>query len=217
MFRVVGLSIQERCFAGDGEFLIRAFVAIELPDELRHALAAVQTRLKERLAYAANSSVRVQWVRPESMHLTLKFLGDIDEAQVPAIGEALEGIARGQSAFVVEASGAGVFPDLRAPRIVWAGLTGAADRLTQLAAAVESALTPLGVPAESNLFAPHLTIARVKEGQRELGRALASGNMLEQVGRVGALPIRALALMKSELRASGSIYTCLREARLKEA
>ena len=65
--------------------MIRAFVAVELPDELRRALAATQARLKERLAYAINPGVRIQWVRPEAIHLTLKFLGDIDEAQVPAV------------------------------------------------------------------------------------------------------------------------------------
>lgn len=196
---------------------MRTFVAIELSADLKHALENVQTALQGQLQQSIGPNVHIQWIRPESLHLTLKFLGDIDEARVPAIGGVLERVARAQTAFAVEASGAGVFPDIRAPRIVWAGLTGAVDKLMQLAAAVESALAPLGFPSEGKPFAPHLTVARVKEGQRDVGRALASGNVLEQVGRVGALPVRAMALMQSELHATGSIYTRVREATLKEA
>jgi len=197
--------------------MIRAFIAVELPDELRRALAAVQTRLKERVAYALNPGVKVQWVRPESLHLTLKFLGDIEEAQVPVIGEALERVARAQRAFVVDAVGAGVFPEIRAPRILWVGFTGTTDKLVQLAAAVESALASGGFPSENKPFAPHLTVARIKEGQRDLGRALASGKFLELVTQVGTLPVRSIALMRSELNPSGSVYTRLHEAALKEA
>jgi len=195
----------------------RAFVAIELPDELCRALAIVQAHARGQLASAINSTVKVQWVSLESMHLTLKFLGDIKEVQVPMIGEALERVAREQASFEVDASGAGVFPDARAPRVVWVGLKGAVDRLAQLAAAIESALTPLGFPSNSTPFAPHLTVARVKEGQRDLGRALAAGKFLEQVARVGPLLVRSIALMRSELNPAGSVYTRLREATLKEA
>jgi 2'-5' RNA ligase len=197
--------------------MIRAFVAIEIDADLKHALENVQATLRAHVQKPIGPNVRIQWIRAESLHLTLKFLGDIDEAQVPAIGSALEQVARAQTAFAVKASGAGMFPDVCAPRIVWVGLTGAMDRLTQLVAAVESALAPLGFPSEGKPFAPHLTIARVKEGQRDVGRALASGNMLEQMAQVGVMPVRAIALMKSELHPSGSIYTRVHEATLKEA
>jgi 2'-5' RNA ligase len=156
-------------------------------------------------------------VRPASIHLTLKFLGDIAEAQVPAIHRALETAARMEAAFTLTVEGLGVFPDVRAPRVIWVGLTGEGPRLQALAAGVEATVAPLGFPTEARPFAPHLTLARVKERGRDVGRALAGSRLLEQPHRVGVLPVTAIALMRSELKPSGSVYTELCHVPLKEA
>ncbi len=195
--------------------MIRTFVAVELEEPLRAAIGRAQAALRDRLDRAlrqAAPGARIQWVRPDSIHVTLKFLGEIEEGRVAAIGEALERLAAGLAPLAVEVGGLGVFPDARAPRVLWLGLSGQVDALVRLAAAVDAALHTLGFPREERPFAPHLTLARVKDGQRDVGRALEACGALGQPAQAGPLPVRAIALMKSELRPSGALYTRLHEA-----
>jgi 2'-5' RNA ligase len=196
--------------------MIRTFVAIELDASLRNALAQVQAELRSRLRTAMGSDARIQWVRPESVHLTLKFLGDIPEERVPDIEAALALVAGAQARCAADVQGLGAFPDARAPRVLWVGLSGKADRVTRLADAVDRALVGLGFTPESKPFTPHLTLARIKERSRDIGRALAAGGMLERMTPVGTVMVNAIALMKSELKPSGAVYTKLCEASLKE-
>lgn len=201
--------------------MIRAFVAIELTDDLRAAIARVQAQLRDELARELRRTVpdaRLQWVRPESIHLTLKFLGDIREEQVAGIEQGLALAVGGQPAFSVEVGTLGVFPDVRAPRILWVGLRSpdghstestAGGPLARLAVAVESALTALDFAPEGRPFNPHLTLARIKGRGREVGRAFAATGLLAKGGTLGCLPVRAVSLMKSDLRPSGAVYTQL--------
>ncbi len=197
--------------------MIRTFVAIELNPLVRKALAQVQEDLRSRLQKATGPEVRIQWVKPESVHLTLKFLGDIPEERVPEIETALARVAGARARCTVDVGGLGAFPDTRAPRVLWVGLSGQVEGVTQLAAAVERALVALGCAPEPKPFNPHLTLARIKERSRDIGRALAAGRLLEQVTPVGTVTVNAVALMKSELKPSGAVYTKLCEAPLKEA
>jgi len=197
--------------------MIRAFVAVELDAPLRQALAQVQATLRRQLQQAVGPDVRIQWVKPASIHLTLKFLGDIPEEQAPDIQAALARVAGGHSRFAVDVEGLGVFPDVRAPRVLWVGLTTHVDVLKRLAADVEAGLAALGFPSEARSFNPHLTLARVKERAHDVGQALSAGGVLTQDARLGALQVAALSLMKSDLQPSGSVYTQLCHASLKEA
>jgi RNA 2',3'-cyclic 3'-phosphodiesterase len=197
--------------------MIRAFVAVELDLSLRQALGSIQAQLRNQLRRTLSSDVRIQWVRPESIHLTLKFLGDIPEERVPDIHAVLIRVAGGHVRFAAQAEGLGVFPDARSPRVLWVGLTTRADALTRLAADVETALDGIGFPPEGKPFHPHLTLARIKEQSRAVGRALADSRVLEPAAPVGAVTVNTIALMKSELKPSGSLYTKLREVPLKEA
>src|SRR5690242_15180016 len=120
--------------------MIRTFVAVELGVPLRRALAQVQTTLRSRLEQSVGPGVRIQWVKPESIHLTLKFLGDISEDRVTDVQAVLARVAGGHNRFTVDVEGLGVFPDVRAPRVVWIGLTAHVDALKRLAADVEAAL-----------------------------------------------------------------------------
>ncbi len=203
--------------------MIRAFVAVELDAALRSSIARTQDHLKQALAKAI-PAVRLQWVRPESMHLTIKFLGSIEERRVSEIQQALSSALHGQLPFTVEVGGVGVFPDLRAPRVLWLGLSGqsgpenaSCDRqdIRQLAAAVDRALGAIGFLPEDRPFQPHLTLARIKERSREVGKALQDLGLLKPALLVGRLEVEAVSLMKSDLKPSGVVYTKLWELLLK--
>lgn len=197
--------------------MIRTFVAIELDEEIRKSIAATQEQVQDQLLRhlpQRTPGVRVQWVRPASIHLTLKFLGDIDEARIEDIRATLLSAVRGQSRFAVEVGGLGVFPDLRAPRVLWIGLVGQVNTLMCLADQVETALTSMGFPPEARRLSPHLTLARIKERSREVGKGLADSGLMTQSFRVGSLPVHEVCLMRSDLKPSGAIYTRLCEVPL---
>lgn len=197
--------------------MIRCFIAVELDDVLRTALAEVQRRVRGAIDKAVGHEAKVQWVRPDSIHVTIKFLGDVEERHIDAITQALQGIASGHCAGTVEVVGLGVFPDLRNPRVCWVGLREGADRLIRLAADVDTALEKLEFPREFRPYSPHLTLARIKEGGRTVGRVLdQQGLLAKEGGVIGRLSVRALALMKSELRPAGAVYSRLAEIALKD-
>lgn len=197
--------------------MIRTFVAVELEASLRQALAQIQATLRSRLEKSAGCGVRIQWVKPESVHLTLKFLGDIPEALVPEIHTALACATRDRARFAAEVGGLGVFPDVRAPHVLWVGMATHADALKQLAADVETALGAIGFAPDAKRFNPHLTLARIKERSRDVGRALSDEGLLAQETKLGELTVAAVSLMKSDLQRSGSVYTRLCAVPLKEA
>ena len=183
---------------------IRAFVAIELPEGLRAGLGRIQGQLKP-----GHEGV-VRWVDPKGIHLTLKFLGNIAESKVPAVVEAVRSAAAGVGHLRLGVGGAGAFPNLQAPRVVWVGLGGDLENLTALQKATDRALAALGFPPEGRPFTPHLTLGRVRDtASREERRALG-----EAVGRLKAeasapMEVGSVSLMRSQLTPAGAIYTCL--------
>lgn len=192
--------------------MIRTFVAVELGADLRTFVARAQDQIKERLVRSLlrmGRDVRVQWVRPDSIHLTLKFLGDIEEDLVERIRAALAPAVSGVSPFSVGVERVGVFPDLRNPRVLWLGLSGPVETLVRLAADTDAALHSLGFPREERPFSPHLTLARIKEQSREVGRAVAGSGIASERLQVGHLDVRTVSLMRSELRPGGAVYTRL--------
>jgi RNA 2',3'-cyclic 3'-phosphodiesterase len=136
---------------------MRLFLAIELPDDVRAALAGEQSRL--RLLCSRNRAIR--WTEPESLHLTLKFLGAVAQDRVPAVIDAVKRVG-GFAPFEVEARGFGFFPDAKRPRVFWAGFEAPAA-LGELARRLEVALATLGFAREDRPFTPHLTLARFRE------------------------------------------------------
>lgn len=203
--------------------MIRTFVAVDLDTDLRKTLGWTQVQVKDRImpeVLRLAPDVRIQWVRPDAVHLTLKFLGDIAEARVEEIHRALSATVLARPRFSVEVKGLGVFPDLRAPRVLWVGLSGQPgqiDSLVRLAEDVDVALHGLGFPRELKPFSPHLTLARIKERSRDVGKALAGSGLLTQMASLGSCVVHAVALMKSDLTPSGAIYTRLWEVPLGEA
>jgi RNA 2',3'-cyclic 3'-phosphodiesterase len=185
--------------------MIRAFIALELPDAARRALADLQGPLKREW-----SSVR--WVRPEGIHLTLKFLGDISPERIDALGQALNAAARGQGPLQLGIKGLGVFPGVRKARVIWAGLTGEIEALMDLQVAVEGALEAVGFPSERRRFRAHLTLGRFKK----IPAPPKLVAFLERCSDYAPcdLLISRVVLYRSELRPQGAIYTPLLTASL---
>jgi 2'-5' RNA ligase len=189
---------------------IRSFIAIELPEEIKLTLARIQDRLKK------GDEGQVKWVDPESMHLTLKFLGNIDTGLIGGITTALEEACRGIHPFSLKISGLGVFPSANRVRVVWVGLTGETETLAQLQKRIDDSLAPLGFTAEARPFTPHLTLARVREqakpDERQVLSRLVAGTVIEGGG---SLNVNAVHLMRSQLTREGPIYTRIYSVRLK--
>ena len=190
--------------------MIRSFVALELDDATRHALADLQTRLqRDRNAKA------VRWVAPANIHITLKFLGDVTSAQMPELQSALSEVCAGIAPFALTIVGTGAFPDLRRPNVIWVGARGEVAVATQLAEQIEDACEILGFAREGKPFAPHLTLGRVKRDVSPSERQ-AIGKLIEQtqVGELGTIQFARVSLMKSDLRPGGSVYTQIAEMQL---
>ncbi|MBI4949904.1 MAG: RNA 2',3'-cyclic phosphodiesterase [Deltaproteobacteria bacterium] len=146
----------------------------------------------------------ISWVKPASIHLTLKFLGEIDPAKADAIATALEYASKGIGPFEVKVSGLGAFPNMMNPRVLWAGI-GGNDALKRLSANIEDGLEPLGFEREGRPFTPHLTLCRVKSSNdgRALGKTAAEAN----ISIDKSFTASAFHLIKSVLNPRGAEYT----------
>ncbi|MFC1915419.1 RNA 2',3'-cyclic phosphodiesterase [Chloroflexota bacterium] len=190
---------------------IRAFIAIELPDEVKSALIQLQAQLK------TGKPSSIKWVDPYGVHLTLKFLGNIAVAKVSEITGAIEEAARGISPFHLEVKKLGVFPDFKRVRVAWVGVGDEIARLSQFQQRIESNLAPLGFAAESRTFAPHLTLARLREQatpdeRQSFGQLLADTRFEIAYG----FNVDTINLMRSELTREGAIYSRISSVKLKK-
>ena len=191
------------------ELPLRLFVAAGLPDETRGALGQVQAGLRDAIGDA------VRWVAPDSVHLTLKFLGDVPPDQVQPIADALEQVAHGALPFELELRGAGVFPNERAPSVVWVGLAGDLDALHSLQRGVEEALEALRHPAERRAFNAHLTLGRARDGLPVTTRdALLAALREARPPEAATFTVRRVSLIHSTLTPQGPIYRTLDESDL---
>ncbi len=188
---------------------IRSFIAIELPDELKQLLARLQAQLR------AGKPAPVKWADPYGIHLTLKFLGNIDTGKISEITSVMKETARGTSPFRLEVREPGAFPNLRRVQVIWVGLGGEVDSLGEFQQRLESNLVPLGFPPESRAFKPHLTLARVRdrasaEERSGLGQLIAGTGL----GTNYVFRVDTINLMKSQLTREGAIYSRISSARL---
>jgi RNA 2',3'-cyclic 3'-phosphodiesterase len=203
--------------------VIRAFLAVELSQALRSELAVVQQEVRQRIESEKNRNTRISWVQPAKIHLTIKFLGDMDEQVIDPLLGAIEQAVGSQSSVNVPLERLGAFPRSDSPRVLWVGPSenwerGAEGaRVTELHGAIEQACAGLGFLRETKPFSPHLTLARMKMGERQIGVALATSGVLDQPLSVGSLAVESVVLVKSELKPTGSVYTRLWEARLRDS
>ena len=195
--------------------MIRTFLAVEVSAALGARLAHLQQDLRKQLGCHVPPDVRIAWVQPGSMHLTVKYLGDTDEALISRLRPALERAVTSQLPIDIPLERLCVFPRPQQPRVLWIGPSEQwregdnADRLTALHQAVEAACESFGCAPENRPLSPHLTLARIKTGERQVGLALMKSGVRDRPVAVGALSVTALVLMKSELRPSGPLYSPL--------
>ncbi|MDD5128008.1 MAG: RNA 2',3'-cyclic phosphodiesterase [Dehalococcoidales bacterium] len=188
---------------------IRSFIAIELPQEVKQLLTGLQSRLKK-------GDYPVKWVEPGSIHLTLKFLGDVAADKIDLITTAIEVAASGTAPLRLAVSEPGVFPNPKRVQIIWVGLSGDLTLLTALQKSIEAEVSPLGFPTEARPFTPHLTLGRVRdytspEERQNLGGLIAR-TVLENQCR---FEVKSVNLMRSQLTQRGAIYSCIQSVPLR--
>jgi len=177
---------------------VRAFVALELSPEIKQAIA-------EYLQPLRKLSDKVRWVKPENIHLTLKFLGDTPTKQIEAISGTLEEISHHYAPISVEIAGAGSFPNSRRPRVLWIGLDDPSGEISAFASEVDRQLQAFGFAREKREFSPHLTLGRVKDGNiREVLDFLR-----DNPWPPARVKLAACTFMKSDLQRSGAVYSPL--------
>jgi RNA 2',3'-cyclic 3'-phosphodiesterase len=186
---------------------MRLFVAVDLSEEARQAMAAEQKRIAAALAGRQTS---LKWVRPEHLHLTLVFLGSVDEARGRAVVDAI-GRDVDAAPFDMVFDGVGAFPSHGEPRILWTGVTEGAADLVALHRELRQRAAALGIALEDRAFHPHLTLGRWRESRRQdRDRALAAGGR-DPIARVR---VERATLYESRLSPSGPTYTVLAHANL---
>ena len=189
--------------------VVRSFIAIDLPAGVRAELTSFEEKLKAR------RHPFVKWVDPESMHLTLKFLGNVAADFIPQIVEAMSGVAEAHSTFKLQVAGTGAFPNWQRPQVVWVGVGGELDRLNSLQKGLESVLAPLGFPSESRPFSAHLTVGRLRDRVTpDDRRRFAEFAQTVEFKASLSFEVNAIRLIKSQLTPAGPIYTELAVAKL---
>ena len=189
--------------------LLRAFIAVELPIEIRKTVCAATSKLQNDIGPL------IRWVPIENMHLTLKFLGDVSPSNVELLSQMLRAEMELFNCFDLHLNGLGSFPNLKRPRVIYVGMQDPAA-LEALQRGIESASSRLGYGAEERGFSPHLTIGRVKQNvtateQQAIRHALAD----TKIDSLGTARVNSVELFKSDLKPTGSVYTRLYSAPLK--
>ena len=178
---------------------MRIFIAVELPSDVKNQIARMQAELKKVPA-------QVSWTKAENVHLTLKFLGEIEEKQLQPVTQAARAGCKGIKKFKISLKGVGGFPNLRQPRVIWIGTQNGAEELISLQAKIDTELDKAGFPKEEKKFRPHFTLGRVRvpKNIEKLAQALGSTEF-----QTADFDILHLNVMKSQLSPGGSIYTVL--------
>lgn len=179
---------------------VRAFVAFELSQDVRQ-------RIINFLSQLMKVESRVKWVSHDHVHLTVKFLGEVEEEKIPPLKDSLSGIAESFAPFSVRVKGTGVFPGIKNPRVIWIGVVDESGNLSRMHNIIDKEMSIYGIPMEQRAFVPHITLGRIKEPRRmdQLLRILVE----KRDEDFGEWRINGLTLFKSQLTPEGPIYTQL--------
>jgi RNA 2',3'-cyclic 3'-phosphodiesterase len=178
---------------------VRLFVALAIPASVREGLAALITEMR-------SVAPKAKWIRPENLHVTLKFMGEAPPEKLDAIGDALASV-RSAAPVEVQFRSLGFFPNQKRARVLWAGVEASAN-LTPLAAAIDAAVAAVGFPKETRAFTPHLTLARFDPPG--LPPAWSRATVENLTHDFGTLRTGTFHLIQSKLKRSGAEYTTLR-------
>jgi 2'-5' RNA ligase len=184
----------------------RTFIAVDVNGAIRTAATAVQRTLMKTGAQA-------RWVEAESLHLTLLFLGEVDDNDLARICRVVANVANTEAPFLLTVAGVGAFPTPRRPKVIWGGITDGADALTRLHTAIEAPLLELGCyRTEDRAFTPHLTLGRLK-GEED-GNLIAPELSKLADWKGGYTQVEEVLVMSSEMRRNGPEYTVVGRAAL---
>lgn len=186
---------------------IRAFIAIPLDLKIQQAIERIQNHLKK-----TNSEVK--WVKPENIHITLKFLGDIDLRQINSVKEVLANLTQNTKRFTIELTRLGAFPNIDRPRTLWVGLKDSKQRLNQFSMSLEKALGKIRFQAYEKSFSPHITIGRIRSSEniKALSRSILEYHVPEGLSQTTS----NITLYKSTLNSEGPAYEPLYQIKLKK-
>ena len=183
------------------EKAIRAFLAVDPPEEIFREIIGIQERLKKTI------KGDIRWVRPEGIHLTLKFFGYVYQSDVANISLVVKNNVAYMKTLMLNVRNVGAFPTTTRPRVLWLGIDGDTDPLISLQAEMDTGFQEYGFKKEDRPFRPHLTLARVKEPKGLIGLAEAVKKNGDYVA--GSFSVSGLTLFKSDLKPTGAIYTKL--------
>lgn len=192
--------------------VIRTFIAVETSEAIRSKISKLIERLQKGSMFFP---VRASWAKPENIHLTLKFLGKIEEEMVKKIADVMREIAKQTSSFRLSAEGLGVFPNERQPRVLWVGIKEGKRPLIELQSLLEKRLQSLGFEPEQRAFHPHLTLARFKS----LKGTSALMNIVkdhQHLSKLGEWEVSEMILFRSDLHPDGAIYTPLEKVSFRK-
>ena len=190
---------------GDMSKSIRTFIAVKLPETVLAAIGRVQERM-------AACGLNVRWVATGNIHLTLKFLGEVDEDELDGIAAVLTEAVHGFAPLRLAAAGVGVFPSANRARVIWVGLSGQLSQLAALQRSIEDRLATIGYPHEKRPFSGHLTLGRVKGLIAASRLTTAMGAFRDFASET--FEVDRVVLFKSDLRPTGAMYTELRQVTL---
>jgi 2'-5' RNA ligase len=188
---------------------VRTFIAIDLGKAIRERLVSLQEELADTVS-------DVKWVEKDNLHVTLLFLGEVDDRELPALCRAVDDVTQTMPAFSLSVEGAGCFPNPRRPRILWVGIGAGADEVVALHDGLEPPLLELGCyRREERKYMPHVTLGRLRGEQAPQG--LAAALTKQQAWSAGEASVREVHVMSSELTSHGPSYTILSRAKLRPA
>jgi 2'-5' RNA ligase len=184
---------------------MRVFIGLKLPDEVTTAIQRIQEKL-------AGHRFKVRWVKAESIHLTLKFLGDVDGHLIDDVAASVTDAVDGMPPFQLYAKGIGVFPSIKRARVIWLGISGQVPALTELQKTIEINLARLGFPHDRRPFSGHLTLGRTKGAIEAvtLRKAIDEFRTFESESFI----VEKVTVFRSEVKPTGAVYTELREISL---
>ena len=190
---------------------VRTFIAIELPAEIRSQLSIVIQQVQEACLAAGGEAARkaIRWVPAENIHLTLKFLGEVSVGNLQSLAGMLKGEAVHHAPFQIRIAEVGAFPNIRRPRVIWAG-SEAPPTLNAIQHAIETETRALGYPSEDRPFSPHLTLGRISQNASPAEiTAISQALTRVKVGELGVVQVKQIHLFRSDLHPTGAIYTSL--------
>ena len=180
---------------------IRSFLAFELPEFVKEELSGLIRSFNRGVS-------KVRWVKRENMHLTVLFLGNINEETIPAMAEDISDICERFSPFIVRMKGVGCFPNIRNPKVIWVGIDGEIERMARFYESLVMNLSKYGIKQENRTYRPHLTLGRIKGNSNIRDRMVGMISKGREITDKEFI-LQELVLFKSDLRPQGPIYTKL--------